>query len=81
MTEARAGRPRKYEFAGRKPPKAAKGPTAALSLAQMTRRLCARCGDREALFAGTRCCSCGADAASKTKVRRTRFNALMQAKP
>jgi hypothetical protein len=55
-------------------PKAAKGPAAPLSLSAMTRRLCARCGDREALFAGTRCCSCGADTASKTKVRRTRFN-------
>ncbi len=55
-------------------PKAPKGTAAPLGLAQITRRLCARCGDPEALFAGTRCCSCGADTASKTKVRRPRFN-------
>jgi hypothetical protein len=59
----------------RRKPKAPKGTTAALlSLSAMTRRQCPRCKDPEALFAASRCCSCGADFAVKTKVRRPRFN-------
>jgi hypothetical protein len=59
----------------RRKPKAPKGARpSSLSLSAMTRRHCPRCKDPEALFAATRCCSCGADFAVKTKVRRPRFN-------
>jgi hypothetical protein len=67
--------PHKFSKASkRKAPKASKGTAPPLSLAQMTRRLCAQCGDPEALMAGTRCCSCGNDLAVKTKIRRPRVN-------
>jgi len=46
------------------------------SLGALMRKRCPRCGDGEALFAGSRCCSCGADlaAAPKRGRGRPRFN-------
>jgi hypothetical protein len=41
-------------------------------LGAMTRRHCPKCGDGEALFAGTKCCSCGGDIAAKPKRGRGR---------
>jgi hypothetical protein len=43
-----------------------------LSLGSMMRKPCPRCSDPEALFAGSRCCSCGADLAEKPKRGRGR---------
>jgi hypothetical protein len=48
-------------------------PLRKLSLGSMSRRHCPRCDDREALFAGSRCCSCGADFSKPMgRAKRTR---------
>jgi hypothetical protein len=47
-------------------------PTRKLSLGSMMRKRCPRCSDGEALFAGFRCCSCGADLAALQKRGRGR---------
>jgi hypothetical protein len=46
--------------------------SATSGLGAMTRRHCPKCDDREALFAGSRCCSCGADLGAKPKRGRGR---------
>jgi len=46
--------------------------SATSGLGAMTRRHCPKCDDREALFAGMRCCSCGADLGAKPKRGRGR---------
>jgi hypothetical protein len=51
-------------------PKPGAAPAARYSLAAMTRRHCTRCGDFEALFSGSVCCSCGANYAAKAPRRR-----------
>ena len=53
------------------PPTSAPRPDPArkLSLGSMMRKPCPRCADPEALFAGSRCCSCGADLAATPKKR------------
>jgi hypothetical protein len=47
-------------------------PSRKLSLGSMMRRDCPRCGERESLFAGSRCCSCGADLTAVPKRGRGR---------
>jgi hypothetical protein len=41
-------------------------------LGAMSRRDCPKCGEREALFAGSKCCACGADISAKPKRGRGR---------
>jgi hypothetical protein len=58
-------------------------PSRKLSLGSMMRRDCPKCGEREALFAGTRCCACGTDLMAAPKRGRGRprgrFNGPLKA--